>query len=445
MKISVVGLGYLGAVHAAAMASLGHEVVGVDIDQARVGALQAGRAPFFEPGFQELLDQVLPTGRLAFSTEIADVAGASVHFICVGTPQSEDSGRANVSYVETSVAGVAKAVAASGRPHIIVGKSTVPVGTAENLAAWLRTAAPNVTLIWNPEFLREGFAVADSLHPDRLVYGVEPGPAGEQAATVLDAVYQPILAAGTPRLVMDFASAQLVKAAANSFLAMKISFINAMAVLCDATGGDVTQLAQAIGLDDRIGPKFLRAGLGFGGGCLPKDVRALVARAEELGLGETFEFLRCVDQLNTSQRARVAATVAQAVGGDLAGKRIAVLGLAFKPNSDDIRDSPALSAAQALAGLGARVVAYDPAVGQRATQQVPGLAVAGSAVEAATGADAVLVGTEWPEFRSMDPGQLAGVVAAPVVVDGRNCLDPAAWAAAGWRYWGIGRHHPQYA
>ncbi|MDR1798762.1 MAG: UDP-glucose/GDP-mannose dehydrogenase family protein, partial [Bifidobacteriaceae bacterium] len=417
VKISVFGLGYLGAVHAAAMASLGHRVVGIDVDAAKVERLQAGQAPFYEPGFQELLDQVLPVGRLTFSTSPAAARKSQVHFMCVGTPQSPDSDRADLSYVQAVTGQLAELLAGTTGRHLLVGKSTVPVGTAEALAGYLAEAAPNVEVLWNPEFLREGFAVEDSLHPDRMVYGVAPGAAGEWATAVLDTVYAPILADGVPRLVMDYATAQLVKVAANSFLATKISFINAMSVLCEASGGDVTALAEAIGLDERIGKRFLRAGLGYGGGCLPKDARALVARADELGVGPTFEFLRHLDAVNTSQRQRVTEMVVRALGGKATGQRVAMLGAAFKPNSDDVRDSPALAVARGLAELGAQVRLYDPVAGPAGLRAAPGVELSASVAEAAAQAQVVVVGTEWDEFKRLDPVELAQVVAARRVVD----------------------------
>ncbi|MDR1450165.1 MAG: UDP-glucose/GDP-mannose dehydrogenase family protein [Propionibacteriaceae bacterium] len=432
MRLSVVGCGYLGAVHAVAMAALGHEVVGIDIDAARIEPLARGQAPFFEPGFQDLLDEVRPTGRLSFSTRIEDAADREVHFLCVGTPQRPDSLAADLTYVDAAVESLAAVLAPGGRPGWLVGKSTVPVGTAERIAGRLRLTAPQLSLLWNPEFLREGFAVNDTLHPDRIVYGVAPGAAGQAATAVLDRVYAALLADGTPRLAMDYATAQLVKVAANSFLAVKISFINAMAVLCQAAGGDVGRLAEAIGLDDRIGPKFLRAGLGYGGGCLPKDVRALVSRAEELGAGEVFAFLREVDQVNSGQRTRFTAQAAELLGGQLRGRRIALLGAAFKPDSDDVRDSPALTVAQQLTAAGAVVRIYDPAVAGAVIRAKSAAEAAGSLEAAVAGADLVAVATEWPEFRTCDPIRLAELAQGRLVLDGRCCLDAARWRAAGW-------------
>jgi UDPglucose 6-dehydrogenase len=439
MRVSVIGCGYLGAVSAAAMASLGHTVIGLDVDSRRVDHLAAGIAPFYEPGLQGLLDEVRPTGRLTFSTDMAAAAECTVHFICVGTPQRADGLTADLTYVDTAVDSlIAVLTQSSGQRHTVVGKSTVPVGTAERIAGRLAEIGAPIDLVWNPEFLREGFAVADTLHPDRIVYGVAPGESGQAAVAALDEVYAPILQEGTPRLVMDYATAQLVKVAANSFLAVKISFINAMAVLCEEAGGDVRILAEAIGLDDRIGKRFLQAGLGYGGGCLPKDVRALYARATELGAGDTFQFLQAIDEVNTNQRSRLVAKVVDALDSTVAGKRIALLGAAFKPNSDDIRDSPAMAVARQLQALGAEVRIYDPAAGEAAARAMPDVTVSSSVNEAIEGVEAVIIGTEWAEFRALDPDNMATRVSRQLVIDGRNALPRDAWRAAGWHHIGVG-------
>ncbi|MEV8027230.1 UDP-glucose dehydrogenase family protein [Cellulosimicrobium funkei] len=437
MRISVIGCGYLGAVHAACMARLGHDVVGVDVDARKVASLREGRAPFYEPALDELLAEARASGRLTFTTDVAEATDAEVHFVCVGTPQRADSYAADLSYVDTAFRALLPHLAADA---VVVGKSTVPVGTATRLAADLAAAAPGATLVWNPEFLREGFAVQDTLQPDRLVYGVPDDAAGARAAEVLDAVYAAALADGTPRLVVDRATAELVKVAANSFLATKISFINAMAELCEVAGGDVTLLADAIGLDERIGRRFLNAGLGFGGGCLPKDIRAFMARAEELHADPAVSFLREVDSINLRRRERmVDLTVGVLDGRPLAGARIAVLGAAFKPDSDDVRDSPALDVAERLHQRSARVVVTDPRALANARAKAPALGFAETVEEAVDGVDAVLVLTEWREYRELDPGKLFGLVAAPRVVDGRNALDARAWRAAGWTYRALGR------
>ncbi|PWD51929.1 UDP-glucose 6-dehydrogenase [Serinibacter arcticus] len=438
MNISVIGCGYLGAVHAACMADLGHDVVGVDVDPGRVAQLAAGEPPFHEPGFAEVLRRALDSGRLSFTTDVSRVAGAEIHFVAVGTPQQQGSYAADLTYVDDAVTSLLPHLAPiDGRPAVVVGKSTVPVGTAERLAERLGDAA---VLVWNPEFLREGFAVQDTVAPDRLVYGL---PVDETAAAAardaLDGVYASMLERGTPRLTADYASAELVKVAANSFLATKISFINAMAEMCEFTGADVTFLAEAIGHDDRIGKKFLRAGVGFGGGCLPKDIRAFMARAGELGAAQSLTFLREVDSINLRRRQHVVNLTVHALQGRVPGKPVAVLGAAFKPHSDDVRDSPALDVASRLAGLGADVRIVDPAAGPVLRRLRPDLGVVDTVEEAVAGAHAVLLLTEWPEFVGLDPAVVGTGVAARTVIDGRNVLDPASWRAAGWTYVGLGR------
>ncbi|MBY0175962.1 UDP-glucose dehydrogenase family protein [Curtobacterium herbarum] len=435
MRISVIGCGYLGAVHAASMAKLGHDVVAVDVDPGKIERLAAGEAPFFEPGLPEILTEALASGRIRFTTDMAEVAGARVHFVAVGTPQGP-TGAADLKYVDAAVASLTEHLSAG---DFVVGKSTVPVGTAARLAADVSAAVPGATLVWNPEFLREGFAVQDTIAPDRLVYGVPAGPEGDAAVAALDEVYAVALADDTPRLVVDLATAELVKVSANAFLATKISFINAMAEIAEVVGADVTALADAIGHDARIGRKFLNAGLGFGGGCLPKDIRAFQARADELGVGESLAFLADIDAINLRRRAHVVELATQALGGDVTGKRVAVLGLAFKPNSDDVRDSPSLDIAARLRELGAEVAAYDPEAIGTARRLHPELDYVESATEAVTGADIVLVLTEWNEFRELDATTVAAAVANPVVIDGRNCLDRDAWRAAGFAYHGMGR------
>ncbi|MGA9103113.1 UDP-glucose dehydrogenase family protein [Aeromicrobium sp.] len=436
MKLSVVGCGYLGAVHAACMATLGHEVIAIDTDKAKVEALAAGDAPFYEPGLPELLAEALGSGRLAFSSDIADVKGAQLHFVCVGTPQLHNEIAADLSYVDAAIDSLLPHVSAG---DLVVGKSTVPVGTAERLAEVLAAADTGALLAWNPEFLREGHAVGDTLHPDRLVYGVPVGTNGERAVALLDDVYAKTIADGSPRLVTDVATAQLVKVAANSFLAIKISFINAMAELCEATGADVTLLADAIGHDERIGRKFLNAGLGFGGGCLPKDIRAFMARAGELGADQTLAFLREVDAINGRRRVRMVELARDECGGSIAGLRVAVLGASFKPWSDDVRDSPALDVAEQLHLQGADVVVTDPQAVANARAMYPDMSFADSALEAADGADLVLLLTEWPEYVGLDPETLGGVVRQRRILDGRLALDPIAWRAAGWVYRSLGR------
>ncbi len=436
MRISVIGCGYLGAVHASAMAELGHDVVGIDIDERKIAALAAGRPPFFEPGLPEILTSATATGRLRFSTDIADAAGAEVHFVAVGTPQAAGTHAADLRYVDAAFESLLPHLADGA---LVVGKSTVPVGTATRLATRIAEAAPHASLAWNPEFLREGFAVKDTLEPDRLVYGVASGAEGERAASVLDQVYRAAIEAGTPRIVTDYATAELVKVAANAFLATKISFINAMSEIADVTGADVTALADAIGHDARIGRRFLNAGVGFGGGCLPKDIRAFTARADELGRGDSLAFLKEVDAINLRQRQRVVDLAVEALDGSAFRKKVAVLGVTFKPESDDVRDSPALDVAITLKGLGADVVATDPEGIENARLRHPQLEYTSSTREALHGADLVVLVTEWREYRSLDPVHTAELVGARRIIDGRNVLDPVAWRAAGWEYRAIGR------
>jgi UDPglucose 6-dehydrogenase len=427
----VIGCGYLGAVHAAAMAALGHDVVGVDVDAAKVESLSRGEAPFFEPGLDELLAAGLAAGKLRFATDFAAAAAAQVHFLAVGTPQLKGSRGADMSFVYAAVDALAPCL----RPGVlVVGKSTVPVGTAAALAE--RIGPTGALLAWNPEFLREGFAVKDTLEPDRIVYGL-PGVGADQARELLDAVYAKL--PECPLIATDYATAELVKVAANSFLATKISFINAMAEVAEAVGADVTQLADAIGHDPRIGRRFLNAGVGFGGGCLPKDIRAFQARADELGVGRAVEFLDQVDAINLRRRERVVELVLETLGPEYQGHRVAVLGLAFKPESDDVRDSPALDVAVRLHGLGVDVVATDPHAIDNARRLHPQLAFVATAEEALAGAEVVVLVTEWAAYRGLDPAAAAKLVAVPVVIDGRNCLDVPAWRAAGWRYLGMGR------
>jgi UDPglucose 6-dehydrogenase len=434
-RLSVLGTGYLGATHAVCMAELGYDVIGLDVDEAKVARLSAGEVPFFEPGLPELLRKTLDSGRLRFTTSYEEVAEfADVHFVCVGTPQSQGSYAADMTYVEAAFSTLAPLLV---RPALVVGKSTVPAGTAQRMSDLVTSLAPSdgVEVAWNPEFLREGFAVEDTLHPDRLVFGVH----SEAAEQTLRAAFAPILEAGTPVVVTDFATAELVKVAANSFLATKISFINAMAEVCEVVHADVTKLSEALGYDTRIGKRFLHAGLGFGGGCLPKDIRAFMARAEELGAQDALAFLEEVDRINKRRRARAVDLGRELLDGEYAGKRVCVWGAAFKPNSDDIRDSPALDVAAAVQKLGAAVVVYDPEAMANAKRAYPQLAMASSALEAARGADVLLLLTEWSEFREMDPAKLASVVGSARIVDGRNALDPVIWRAAGWTYRALGR------
>ncbi|WP_052869243.1 UDP-glucose dehydrogenase family protein [Streptomyces niger] len=441
LKITVIGTGYLGATHAAAMAELGFEVLGLDIVPEKVEMLGRGEMPLYEPGLEELLRQHvagLPgsSGRLRFTTSWEE-AGAfgDVHFVCVNTPQKHGEYACDMSYVDSAVESLAPHLT---RPTLVVGKSTVPVGSAARLAKRLAELAPageEAELAWNPEFLREGFAVQDTLRPDRLVVGV----ASERAESLLREVYATPLAEGTPWVVTDYPTAELVKTAANSFLATKISFINAMAEICEAADGDVVKLAEAIGYDERIGKKFLRAGVGFGGGCLPKDLRAFMARAGELGADQALTFLREIDSINMRRRGHMVELAREAVGGGFLGKRVAVLGATFKPDSDDVRDSPALNVAGQIHLQGGQVTVYDPKGMENARRVFPTLGYAPTALDAVRGADVVLHLTEWREFRELDPATLGEVVTYRRILDGRNALDPELWRKAGWTYRALGR------
>ena len=432
LRISVIGTGYLGVTHAACMASLGFTVIGIDIDPTKIAQLSAGILPFYEPGLEDLLKTELATGRLTFSSQISDATDCDVHFICVGTPQVKDGLAADVSYVDNSIRTLA-AVAKSG--SLLVGKSTVPVGTAERLRKEILEINPELDLAWNPEFLREGFAVEDTLHPNRLVVGV----VNDQAEHILREVYAKNLGEGTPWIRADLPTSELVKVAANSFLATKISFINAMAEVCEAAGGDVTVLADAIGYDPRIGHKFLGAGIGFGGGCLPKDLRAFMARSKELGADRALDFLREIDAINLRARARIIELVRRDLSDDLVGKKIAILGAAFKPDSDDVRDSPALDIAAQIQAAGASVTIYDPKAMDSARKRFPALTYSASIKECMTGADLVLHLTEWKEFQSIDPREYISIVRNPIMIDGRNKLNREEWQAAGWTFRALGR------
>ena len=438
MQMTVIGTGYLGATHAACMAELGHEVIGVDVDEAKIASLRDGKVPFFEPGLPEVLERNLANGRLTFSTSYEDAAGfASVHFLAVGTPQKKGSFAADLTYVRAVITSLVPLLEGE---HLIFGKSTVPVGTAaelQELADSLTRPGASVEIAWNPEFLREGFAVKDTITPDRIVLGIREG---SSAGDVAREIYATAIENDTPFLVTDLPTSELVKVSANAFLATKISFINAVAEICEATGADVVQLADAIGHDDRIGRKFLGAGLGFGGGCLPKDIRAFMARAGELGTDQALTFLREVDSINMRRRDRVVQLAREVCGGNLLGKRITVLGAAFKPNSDDVRDSPALSVAGSMSLQGADVSVYDPQAMDNARKVFPTLSYATSAQEALEGADVVVLATEWQEFRDLDPVTAAGIVTAPVIIDGRNVLDVDKWKSAGWTIHALGRN-----
>lgn len=452
MRMTVFGTGYLGATHAACMAEMGHDVLGVDVDPEKIQALSEGRVPFFEPGLPEILTRNIEAGRLRFTTDYAEAAEfADVHFIGVGTPQRKGSYAADTTYVNAVIETLAPLVSGN---HTIFGKSTVPVGTAHELqqkadeivAASLNNA--RITIAWNPEFLREGHAVKDTLHPDRIVLGLGGDSSNSDDRTeqqrvedLAREIYAPALEEGTPFLVMGLPTAELVKVSANAFLATKISFINAVSELCEIVGADVTALADAIGMDDRIGRKFLGAGLGFGGGCLPKDIRAFMARAGELGADQALTFLREVDAINMRRREKTVELARETLGGSLIGRNVTVLGAAFKPNSDDVRDSPALAVAGSLSLSGANVTVYDPQGMENAAKIFPTLTYAPNVEEALEGAEIVIVATEWKQFQELDPVAARKLVAGdnPTVLDGRNCLPRKEWEAAGWNFLALGR------
>ena len=418
------------------MAQLGHQVVGLDVDADKVQALASGKAPFFEPGLDDLLTEMLATGRLTFTDDPKALDDCVVHFICVGTPQKYGENAADLTYVDAAVTALLPMLSPG---DVVVGKSTVPVGTAERLASVISAHIPDVALVWNPEFLREGAAIEDTLRPDRLVYGIPGGSLGESAKATLDELYRELLDNDVPLVVTDLSTAQLVKVAANSFLATKISFINAMAEFCEATGSDVVAIADAIGYDARIGRKFLNAGLGFGGGCLPKDIRAFMARAGELGVDQALTFLREVDSINMRRRVRMVDLAREECGGSIVGRKVGVLGAAFKPVSDDIRDSPALSVAEQMRLQGAYVIVTDPVAIPNARKKFPELRYADTVEEAVKDAELILLLTEWKEYVALDPVALKTGVANPRILDGRNALDPAVWRDAGWTYRALGR------
>ena len=432
LKLSVIGTGYLGATHAACMASLGFEVIGFDIEASKIDLLSKGKVPFYEPELEELLSEQIKSGRLTFTNNIADLAEADVHFICVGTPQVKNGNAADLTYVNSALESIAKFVKPGG---LVVGKSTVPVGTATKLRNRLLELNPKADLAWNPEFLREGFAVEDTLRPNRLVVGV----VNDSAEQILKEVYANNLKEKTPWVRADLPTSELVKVAANSFLATKISFINAMAEICEAAGGDVTVLAKAIGYDPRIGSRFLQAGIGFGGGCLPKDIRAFMARAEELGASQAVEFLKEIDAINLRARQRIIELVRKDLADDLRGKKVAILGAAFKPDSDDVRDSPALDIAAQIQAAGAVVTVHDPKAIANAQKRFPALNFADDVNATLKDAEIVLHLTEWKIYREIDPVKVKSIVKNQIIIDGRNALDRDLWQSAGWKFRALGR------
>jgi UDPglucose 6-dehydrogenase len=414
------------------MASLGFEVIGFDTEVSKIELLSQGKVPFYEPDLEELLAEQIKSGRLRFTKDINDLADVDVHFICVGTPQVKGGNAADLTYVNSALESIAKIVKPGG---LVVGKSTVPVGTATRLRDRLIELNPNADLAWNPEFLREGFAVEDTLRPNRLVVGVT----NDNSEKILKEVYETNLKENTPWVRADLPTAELVKVAANSFLATKISFINAMAEICEAAGGDVTILAKAIGYDPRIGNRFLQAGIGFGGGCLPKDIRAFMARAEELGAKQAVEFLKEVDAINLRARQRIIELVRRDLSEDLVGKKVAILGAAFKPDSDDVRDSPALDIAAQIQAAGAVVTVHDPKAIANAQKRFPALKFAEEINNTLKDAEIVLHLTEWKIYREINPAQVKSLVKTAIMIDGRNALDREAWRAAGWKFRALGR------
>ena len=431
LKLSVIGTGYLGATHAACMASLGFEVIGYDTETSKIELLSKGKVPFYEPDLEDLLAEQIKSGRLTFTTNINDLADADVHFICVGTPQIKGGNAADLKYVDSALEAIAKIVKPGG---LVVGKSTVPVGTATRLRNRLLELNPKVDLAWNPEFLREGFAVEDTLRPNRLVVGV----VNDSAERILKEVYASNLKENTPWVRADLPTAELVKVAANSFLATKISFINAMAEICEAAGGDVTVLAKAIGYDPRIGSRFLQAGIGFGGGCLPKDIRAFMARAKQ-----AVEFLKEIDAINLRARQRIIELVRKDLSENLQGKKVAILGAAFKPDSDDVRDSPALDIAAQIQAAGAVVIVHDPKAIANAQKRFPALQFAQDINSTFKDAEIVLHLTEWKIYREINPVEVKSLVKSAIMIDGRNALDRELWQSAGWKFRALGRTHSE--
>ena len=436
LKLSVIGTGYLGATHAACMASLGFDVIGFDTETSKIDLLSKGKVPFYEPDLEDLLAEQIKSGRLTFTNTINDLVDADVHFICVGTPQIKGGNAADLTYVNSALEAVAKIVKPGG---LVVGKSTVPVGTANRLRNRLLELNPKADLAWNPEFLREGFAVEDTLRPNRLVVGV----VNDSAEKILKEVYASNLKENTPWVRADLPTAELVKVAANSFLATKISFINAMAEICEAAGGDVTVLAKAIGYDPRIGSRFLQAGIGFGGGCLPKDIRAFMARAEELGAKQAVEFLKEIDAINLRARQRIIELVRKDLSENLQGKKVAILGAAFKPDSDDVRDSPALDIAAQIQAAGAVVIVHDPKAIANAQKRFPALQFAEDINSTLKDAEIVLHLTEWKIYREIDPVEVKSLVKSAIMIDGRNALDRELWQSAGWKFRALGRTHSE--
>jgi UDPglucose 6-dehydrogenase len=432
MRIAMIGTGYVGLVSGACFADFGHRVACVDKDAAKIEGLKAGVMPVWEPGLEALVKSNAERGRLEFTTDLArGVADAEAVFIAVGTPARRGDGHADLTFVFDAVRELAKFI----KPGtVVVTKSTVPVGTGDRIEEILREeGVEGVSIASNPEFLREGAAIADFKHPDRIVVGAEDGRAQE----VLREIYRPLFLNRAPILITGRRTAELTKYAANAFLAVKISFINEIADLCEAVDADVQDVARGIGLDNRIGPKFLHAGPGYGGSCFPKDTLALLQTADAVGVAQ--RIVRTTVEVNDDRKQQMVERVAHALGGSVAGKRVGVLGLAFKPNTDDMREAPSIPLVNALVERGAEVCAFDPVARHQAEQVLPRIAFATDAYGAADGADVLVIVTEWDEFRALDLDRIAGLLRGKILVDLRNVYDPAEAIQAGLLYYGIGR------
>lgn len=434
LKLTIIGLGYLGATTAVAFAKLGHQVIGIDPDAAKIELLSQGKLPFYEPGLEEALREVKAAGKISFATEHSpSSSSADIHMLCVGTPQGADGSSADTKFLYSALNSLLPFL---DEDAVIVGKSTVPVGTAAQIRSYLESKlnfSPHIA--WNPEFLREGTALKDTLEPDRIVIGTDD-PWSEKLLRLL---YQQITDGGVPLISCDIPTAELVKVAANSFLATKISFINAIAEIAEVAGADTVKLAEAIGYDDRIGSKFLRNGIGFGGGCLPKDIRAFVARANELGVGHSVAFLNEIESINLRRRARVL-EIAKDELGDLSSRRVAILGAAFKPETDDIRDSPAIAVAEQFWLAGAHVVVHDPKALHNVRRVFPQIETQPTVELAIANAELVVIATEWNEYREANPCELAKLVSNRLVIDGRNILDVKLWQQSSWQIIALGRN-----
>jgi UDPglucose 6-dehydrogenase len=438
MRIAMIGTGYVGLVSGACFADFGHKVCCIDKDEAKIEGLHQGKMPIWEPGLEALVKANVERGRLTFTTDVVEgVKGAEAVFIAVGTPARRGDGHADLTFVFQAVRELAKVIAPG---TVVVTKSTVPVGTGDEIERILREeGVTDVSVASNPEFLREGAAIADFKHPDRIVCGAED----QRAQDVLKEIYRPLFLNRAPILFTGRRTAELTKYAANAFLAVKISFINEIADLCEAVDADVQDVARGIGLDNRIGPKFLHAGPGYGGSCFPKDTLALLQTADKAGIDQ--RIVRTTVAVNDDRKDAMAERVARALGGDVSGKRVGVLGLAFKPNTDDMREAPSIALIKGLRERGAEVSAYDPVAREQAEKVIEGIAFASDAYAAADGADAMVIVTEWDEFRALDLDKLAEGMRGKVLVDLRNVYGRDEAEEAGLVYFGVGRGKPQLA